>query len=154
MKRYKYGPEEFGDIREAIRSLNPALKLWTVVYLPQAKVEDMPALARTIQRNAAWGSDEAGHYFDYETYRGRTFYQPGEVQGISANRPCMLAMRVANGKAALALYEPSWQTCALSIGLPFGVNGADAPGIEGISHGFRAAIRPGQPFEFAVSVRE
>ncbi len=39
MKRSKYGPEEFGKIRTAIRKLNPDLKLWTVVYdheLPQA----------------------------------------------------------------------------------------------------------------------
>ncbi len=32
MERYKYGPKEFGDIRSAIRDLNPSLKFWTVVY--------------------------------------------------------------------------------------------------------------------------
>lgn len=32
MKRSKYGPKEFGDIRAAIRDLNPKLNLWTVVY--------------------------------------------------------------------------------------------------------------------------
>ena len=32
MKRSKYGPSEFGAIRAAIRNLNPALKMWTVVY--------------------------------------------------------------------------------------------------------------------------
>ncbi|MFA6244666.1 MAG: hypothetical protein WC655_27225 [Candidatus Hydrogenedentales bacterium] len=32
MKSSKYGPKEFGDIRSAIRDLNPKLSLWTVVY--------------------------------------------------------------------------------------------------------------------------
>ncbi len=32
MKSAKYGPKEFGDIRSAIRDLNPKLNLWTVVY--------------------------------------------------------------------------------------------------------------------------
>jgi hypothetical protein len=32
MKSSKYGPREFGDIRSAIRNLNPNLNLWTVVY--------------------------------------------------------------------------------------------------------------------------
>lgn len=32
MKSSEYGPAEFGDIRTAIRNLNPKLKLWTVVY--------------------------------------------------------------------------------------------------------------------------
>jgi hypothetical protein len=32
MKRFGYGPREFGEVRSAIRDLNPALKLWTVVY--------------------------------------------------------------------------------------------------------------------------
>ena len=40
MKRSKYGANEFSEIRAAIRKLNPALKLWTVVYdheLPKAE---------------------------------------------------------------------------------------------------------------------
>jgi len=32
MKSYDYGPEEFGEIRAAIRDINPELKLWAVVY--------------------------------------------------------------------------------------------------------------------------
>lgn len=32
MKSSGYGPKEFGNIRSAIRDLNPDLKLWTVVY--------------------------------------------------------------------------------------------------------------------------
>jgi hypothetical protein len=32
MKRFNYGPQEFGNIRAAIRNGNDALKLWTVVY--------------------------------------------------------------------------------------------------------------------------
>jgi hypothetical protein len=32
MKRFNYGPQGFGNIRAAIRNVNDALKLWTVVY--------------------------------------------------------------------------------------------------------------------------
>ena len=32
MKSFKFGPQEFANIRAAIRSANPKLKMWTVVY--------------------------------------------------------------------------------------------------------------------------
>jgi len=32
MKQFKYGPKEFAGVRAAIRTANPAIKLWTVVY--------------------------------------------------------------------------------------------------------------------------
>ncbi len=32
MERFQYGPREFGDIRSAIRDMDPTLDLWTVVY--------------------------------------------------------------------------------------------------------------------------
>lgn len=32
IKKGDYGPEEFGQIRELIREINPDLKMWTVVY--------------------------------------------------------------------------------------------------------------------------
>jgi len=32
MKQFKYGPKEFAGVRAAIRKVNPAIRLWTVVY--------------------------------------------------------------------------------------------------------------------------
>lgn len=32
MKKFKYGPKQFAEIRAAIREVHPLLKLWTVVY--------------------------------------------------------------------------------------------------------------------------
>jgi hypothetical protein len=40
MKRYDYGPGEFGGIRAAVRKLNPGLKLWTVVYTHEFEEAD------------------------------------------------------------------------------------------------------------------
>jgi hypothetical protein len=40
MKRFKYGPKEFGTIRSVIRDLNPALDLWTVVYTHELEQAD------------------------------------------------------------------------------------------------------------------
>lgn len=40
MERYEYGPEQFADIRAAIREMNPALKLWSVVYTHEFEKAD------------------------------------------------------------------------------------------------------------------
>jgi hypothetical protein len=46
MRRFKYGPKEFGTIRSAIRDLNPALDLWTVVYTHELEQADFWARLR------------------------------------------------------------------------------------------------------------
>jgi hypothetical protein len=40
MKRFKFGPKEFGNIRSAIRNINPDLNLWTVVYTHELEKVD------------------------------------------------------------------------------------------------------------------
>jgi hypothetical protein len=40
MKQFKYGPQEFANIRSAIRSANPELKFWTVVYTHELEQAD------------------------------------------------------------------------------------------------------------------
>ena len=68
MQRHKYGPKEFGDIRVAIRDVNPALKLWTVVYTHEFEQVDFWTDMRPhidVVTLWIWDSDNIGHMPQY-----------------------------------------------------------------------------------------
>jgi hypothetical protein len=68
MKRTKYGPEEFGAIRGAIRSLNPTLKLWTVVYAHEFQQTDFWTGMRPhidVVTLWSWKSADLGRMHEY-----------------------------------------------------------------------------------------
>jgi hypothetical protein len=68
MKGSNYGPEEFGDIRAAIRKLNPDLKLWSVVYTHEFKEADFWARMRPhldVVTLWIWKSEDIGRMREY-----------------------------------------------------------------------------------------
>ena len=68
MKRSKYGPKEFGDIRAAIRNLNPDLNLWTVIYTHEFEKVDFWTKIRPhidIVTLWIWNFENIGHMHEY-----------------------------------------------------------------------------------------
>jgi Polysaccharide lyase family 8, super-sandwich domain/Polysaccharide lyase family 8, N terminal alpha-helical domain len=94
---------------------NPSGATYAAACYPKASLEQMPDLARDFAASASFSRDAAGHAFSYGSHTGLVFFEPGSLKGYAGDRPCFLALR---GGAA-ALYEPSWEKCQLSLGLPF-----------------------------------
>jgi hypothetical protein len=85
MKRFKYGPEEFGGIRDAIRGLNPALKLWTVVYTHEFEQADFWTRMRPhidVVTLWIWNSDDLGHMHEYVDQCRQLFPDKPIVMGV------------------------------------------------------------------------
>lgn len=85
MKRYKYGPKEFGTIRSAIRGLNPALDLWTVVYtheLEQADFWDGMRPHIDVVTLWIWESKNIGQMHDYVDQCCERFPDKPIVMGV------------------------------------------------------------------------
>ncbi|MFH1920428.1 MAG: hypothetical protein ABIP48_11150 [Planctomycetota bacterium] len=85
MRRYKYGPEEFGDVRAAIRKLNPDLKLWTVVYTHEFQEADFWARMRPhidVVTLWIWKSEDIGHMHEYVEECRELFPDKPIVMGV------------------------------------------------------------------------
>ncbi|MBN2296681.1 MAG: hypothetical protein JXM70_29905 [Pirellulales bacterium] len=85
MKRYKYGPKEFGEIRAAIRNLNPELKLWTVVYTHEFKQADFWNKMRPhidIVTLWIWHSKDIIHMLEYVDQCRKLFPDKPIVMGV------------------------------------------------------------------------
>lgn len=85
MKRFKYGPDEFADVRAAIRSLNPDLKLWSVVYTHEFKQADFWAKMRPhidVVTLWIWKSQDIGHMNDYVDQCRKLFPEKPIVMGV------------------------------------------------------------------------
>ena len=85
MKRSKYGPDEFGEIRAAIRKLNPDLKLWTVVYTHEFQQADFWAGMRPhidVVTLWIWESQNIGHMHQYVDQCRELFPDKPIVMGV------------------------------------------------------------------------
>jgi hypothetical protein len=63
MKRHNYGPQQFGNIRAAIRAANSELKMWTVVYTHELAQTDFWTGMRPhidVVTLWIWNSDDIG----------------------------------------------------------------------------------------------
>lgn len=85
MKRYKFGPQEFGNIRAAIRSANPKLKLWTVVYTHELEQADFWTEMRPhidVVTLWIWKSENIGHMAEDVERCRRVFPDKPIVMGV------------------------------------------------------------------------
>jgi len=85
MKRSKYGPKEFGTIRSAIRDLNPALDLWTVVYTHELEQADFWNRLRPhidVATLWIWESKNIGQMHDYVDQCRERFPDKPIVMGV------------------------------------------------------------------------
>ena len=85
MKQFKYGPQEFGNIRSAIRDANPALKLWSVVYAHEFERADFWTAMRPhidIITLWIWDSDNIGRMPEYVDQCHRLFPDKSIVMGV------------------------------------------------------------------------
>jgi hypothetical protein len=85
MKRFQYGPEEFGGIRDAIRARNPALKLWTVVYTHEFEQADFWTKMRPhidVVTLWIWESQNIGHMHQYVDQCRKLFPDKPIVMGV------------------------------------------------------------------------
>ena len=85
MKRFKYGPKEFGEIRAAIRDVNPDLKLWTVVYTHEFKEADVWIKMRPhidVVTLWIWDSNDIGHMHEYVDQCRKLFPEKPIVMGV------------------------------------------------------------------------
>jgi hypothetical protein len=85
MKQFKYGPKEFGNIRSAIRNLNPAIKLWTVVYtheFGQAEVWTAMRPHIDVVTLWIWDSDNIGRMPQYVDHCRGLFPDKPIVMGL------------------------------------------------------------------------
>lgn len=68
MKRHNYGPEQFANIRAAIRDVNGELKMWTVVYTHEFAQADFWTAMRPhidVVTLWIWNSDDIGQMPQY-----------------------------------------------------------------------------------------
>jgi hypothetical protein len=85
MKQFKYGPDEFGEIRAAIRKLNPNLKLWSVVYTHEFKEADFWTKMRPhmdVVTLWIWDSENIVHMREYVDQCRALFPDKPIVMGV------------------------------------------------------------------------
>ena len=85
MKKFQYGPPEFGNIRSAIRDRDPALKLWTVVYTHEFdQVEFWTGMRPHIDVVSLWiwDSDNIGRMPQYVDQCRQLFPDKPIVMGV------------------------------------------------------------------------
>ena len=85
MKQFKYGPNEFGNIRSAIRDVNPAIKVWTVVYTHEFAQADFWTGMRPhidVVTLWIWDSDNIGRMPQYVNQCCRLFPDKPIVMGV------------------------------------------------------------------------
>jgi len=85
MKQFKYGPNEFGNIRSAIRNVNPAIKVWTVVYTHEFAQADFWTGMRPhidVVTLWIWDSDNIGRMPQYVDQCRRLFPDKPIVMGV------------------------------------------------------------------------
>jgi hypothetical protein len=85
MKRHNYGPPEFGNIRAAIRNVNSALKLWTVVYTHEFEQADFWTAMRPhidVVTLWIWDSDNIPHMPQYVDQCRQLFPDKPIVMGV------------------------------------------------------------------------
>ena len=85
MKRSRYGPKEFGDIRSAIRNINPDLNLWTVVYTHEFEKVDFWTRMRPhidVVTLWIWNFQNIGHMHDYVDQCRELFPDKPIIMGV------------------------------------------------------------------------
>ncbi len=85
MKSFKYGPREFGDIRSAIRNLDPNLKLWTVVYTHEFEEVEFWTEMRPhmdVVTLWIWSSEDIVHMPEYVDQCRKLFPDKPIVMGV------------------------------------------------------------------------
>lgn len=85
MKRFKFGPQEFGNVRSAIRSANSKLKLWSVVYtheLDQAEFWTKMRPHMDVVTLWIWKSENLGRMADEVERCRRLFPDKPIVMGV------------------------------------------------------------------------
>jgi hypothetical protein len=85
MKQFKYGPNEFGNIRFAIRNINPAIKVWTVVYTHEFAQADFWTAMRPhidVVTLWIWDSDNLGQMAHYVDQCRKLFPDKPIVMGV------------------------------------------------------------------------
>ena len=85
MKRHGFGPDEFGEIRAAIRRINPSLKLWSVVYTHEFGEPDFwRAMAPHVDVISlwVWESKDLVHLNEYVDQCRRLFPEKPIVMGV------------------------------------------------------------------------
>ncbi|OHB76587.1 MAG: hypothetical protein A2W31_01995 [Planctomycetes bacterium RBG_16_64_10] len=85
MRRFEYGPQEFADIRAAIRQVNPQIKLWTVVYTHEFEQADFWTQMRPhidVVTLWIWDSQNIGHLRRYVDQCRQLFPEQPIVMGV------------------------------------------------------------------------
>jgi len=85
MRRYNYSPKEFGDIRSAIRDLNPDLNLWTVVYTHELEKVDFWTEMRPhidVVTLWIWNFENIRHMHDYVDQCRELFPNKPIIMGV------------------------------------------------------------------------
>jgi hypothetical protein len=85
MKNFKYGPQEFGNVRSAIRRASPKLKLWSVVYTHELEQADFWTKMRPhidVITLWIWKSENIGHMPEDVDRCRRLFPEKPIVMGV------------------------------------------------------------------------
>jgi hypothetical protein len=130
---------------------NPTGGGYAAVQFLGVSAAEVPALAADFKERARWERNAAAHFLQYGAFAAMVFFQPGEICGYRADRPCFLALRDEPGGIRLAVYEPSWTPAALALQLPFAVVGVSLPeGCMADARGLRLKLQPGTPVEISL----
>jgi len=129
---------------------NPKDAQYASVYWHAAKPTDMPDLVKSFSENSAYCREKTGHSFRHGSYLGLTFFDPGTLQGHSADRPCFIVVHKEGQATQIGVYEPSWEDVSLTLGLPFNAGAASLPQgctLDGAT--FQTGIKAGRPLTLA-----
>ena len=99
------------------------------VHWPKAKRNKMRLLTRKFRRRCRCVRNKTGHALEFGSFSGITFFEAGEIEGWTADRPCFVAVRKDGKTAHLAAYEPSFTDCRLTLQAPFQWEGAPLAGV-------------------------
>ena len=104
--------------RRKVITSDPTKAAYACVYFPVAAAGDMSDLAKDFSSRAAQRCDDVGHSLQYGPLTAMAFFRSGALNGYQVDRPCFLMLRKTERSLRLAVYEPSWQDCALEIRFP------------------------------------